>query len=67
MKGVIVLLDELARGVNNAASKMTNEKAFVISDLSMRLELRFARHVQPEVLGILGMHFRSEMVGTWRR
>ena len=66
MQGVVVLFDELARGVDDTAGEVKNEKALVVADLPVRFEIGLARHVQPEVIGVLGVHFGGEMVGTGR-
>ncbi len=61
VQGVVVLLDELTGGVDDAAGEVPHQEALVVADLAMRLELGLARHVQSKVLGVLGVHLGGEV------
>ena len=49
MKSVVILLDELGRLVANGSSKMPNEESFIVTDLAMVAQFRFAGQCKPEV------------------
>ena len=52
MKGIVVLLDKLGRLVADGAGKVADEKTFIVANLSMIAQLRFAWKCQPEVVSI---------------
>lgn len=62
MQSIVVLLDKLTCRVDDAASKVLDEEAFVVADLAVRLELGSARHVQAEVLRMLGVNLGCEVI-----
>jgi hypothetical protein len=49
MKGVVVLLDEVGSLIANGSGKVSNEKAVVVADLAVVLQLRLSRQSQPEI------------------
>ena len=64
MQRIIILLNKLTRCVNYTSSKVSHKKTLVIANLTMRFELRLARNIQTQMLGILGVHTRGKMCGA---
>ncbi len=62
MESVVVLVDEVGSLVADGAGKVSDEKAVVVANLAVLAKFRLSRQGQPEVVAVVVVHRRGEVL-----